>query len=228
MAKWPDGEARHVVHAVDGIAVELVEQAFLDHHPRAAQPFLGRLEDEMHGAGEIRRRGEMLGRAQQHGRVTVMAAGMHLVGVHRGVVELVLLLQVQRIHVGAQTDGLLARPLALQRADHAGRGQPTMDLDSPRLQLVGHDLRGPLLLEGGLGMAMDVAADGGELGRGGGEEIGRETGHGGPCVRPAGQISRRFAASPCDSDSAKPACDRHRVWTRLTAGPSWVAEKGTS
>jgi hypothetical protein len=31
-----------------------------------------------------------------------------------------------------------------------------------------------LLLEGGLGMAMDVAADGGELGRGTGKEIGRE------------------------------------------------------
>ena len=32
------------------------------------------------------------------------------------------------------------------------------------LQLVGHDLRGALLLEGGFGMAMDVAADGGQLG----------------------------------------------------------------
>jgi hypothetical protein len=139
----------------------------------------------MHRAGKIRRRRQMLGRAQEHGGVTVMAAGMHLVGVHRGVVELVLLLQVQRIHVGAQANGLLARPVALQRAHHPGRGQTTMDLDAPGLQLVCHDLRGALFLEGGLGMAMDVAADGSELGGGAGEEIGRETGHGGPCVRPA-------------------------------------------
>ena len=45
-------------------------------------------------------------------------------------------------------------------------------------ELVGHDLRGALLLEGGFGMAMDVAADGGELGVIAGKQIGRELGHG--------------------------------------------------
>ena len=182
-----DGEAagrdtRHVVHAVDGVAVELVEQAFLDHHAGAAQPFFGGLEDEMHGAGEVRFCCQMLGRAQQHGGVAVMAAGMHLVGVDRGVVEVVLFLQVQRIHVGAQADRLLAGTLALQGADNSGLGQPAMHLDAPALQLLGHDLRGALFLEGGLGMAMDVAADGGQLSVIASKKIGGESGHEGPRV----------------------------------------------
>ena len=52
-----------------------------------------------------------------------------------------------------------------------------MDLDTPRLQLLRNDVGGALLLEGGLGMAMDVASDGGELSLGGGEHVGCETGH---------------------------------------------------
>jgi hypothetical protein len=59
---------------------------------------------------------------------------------------------------------LLARTLALQGADDAGLGQPTMHLDAPRLELAGHDRGGALLLEGGFRMAMDVAANRGELG----------------------------------------------------------------
>ena len=143
----------------------------------------------MHGAGKVRRGGKMPGRAEQHGGVAVVTAGMHLVGDRRGVVEFVLLLQVQRIHVGAQADRLLPRLPALQGADHAGGGEPAMDLDAPRLQLVGDDLRGPLLLEGRLGMAMDVAADGGEFGSQAGE-LGRgDMSHG-------GETSRRRRALP--------------------------------
>ena len=52
-----------------------------------------------------------------------------------------------------------------------------MDLDAPRGELVGHDLRGARLLEGGLGMAMDVASDGGKLGCEAGETVGGDVGH---------------------------------------------------
>ena len=75
-----DREARHVVHAVNHIARELLEQAFLDHHARATEAFLGGLEDEVDGAAEVGRRRKLPGRAQQHRGVPVMAAGMHLVG----------------------------------------------------------------------------------------------------------------------------------------------------
>ena len=79
------------------------------------------------------RLGEVLRRAQQHRRVPVMAAGMHLAGDRRGVGELVGLVHVERVHVGAQADRApgLARP---QRADHAGLGQAAMHLDAERLR----------------------------------------------------------------------------------------------
>ena len=39
-------------HAVHGAHRKLVEQALFDHHPPSALILLGRLEDEVHGAGE--------------------------------------------------------------------------------------------------------------------------------------------------------------------------------
>ena len=57
-----------------------------------------------------------------------------------------------------------------------------------RGELVGDDLRGARLLEGGLGMAMDVAADGGQLGRQAGETVRGDMGHGGRLAA---------AAEPC-------------------------------
>jgi hypothetical protein len=42
---------------------------------------LGRLEDEAHGAVEVAPRGQQLCRAQQHGHVAVVPAGVHAAGV---------------------------------------------------------------------------------------------------------------------------------------------------
>jgi hypothetical protein len=103
---------------------------------------------------------------------------MHLVGNRRSVVEVVLFLQVQRVHVGAQADRLLAGPRALEGADHTGGGEAAMNLDAPRGELVGNDLRRARLLEGGLGMTMDVAADGGQLGGEAGQTVGSYVAHG--------------------------------------------------
>ncbi len=49
----PDRPARSIVHAVDRVHWEALEQPLLDHDPAAAEPFLRRLKDEMHLAGEI-------------------------------------------------------------------------------------------------------------------------------------------------------------------------------
>ena len=50
---------------------------------------VGRLKDEMHGAVEIARSGEIACRAQEHRRVPVMAAGVHLARVLRAMREAV-------------------------------------------------------------------------------------------------------------------------------------------
>ena len=65
----------------------------------------------------------------------------------------------KRVEVGAQADRALTRPLALQRADDAGLGDPFRDLDAPAAQAVGDELGRSHLLEAHLRMAMDVATD---------------------------------------------------------------------
>ena len=158
-----DLELGPVVHAEDLLAGELVEQPVLHHRLGAAAALLGRLEDEMDGAVEVARRREILGGAQQHRGVAVMAAGMHAALVLAAVIERVVLVHRQGIHVGAQPDGarIVADP---DGADDAGLADAGGDLAAPFLELPGHDLRGPLLLEAELGMGVDVAPDGGELG----------------------------------------------------------------
>jgi hypothetical protein len=73
-----DGQAGHVVHAVDLFDAEALHHAVLDHQVAAAAAFFGRLEDDRDVAGEIARLGEVFGGTEQHRRVAVMAAGMHL------------------------------------------------------------------------------------------------------------------------------------------------------
>ncbi len=94
------------MHAVDLLDAEAVHQAVLDHGLAAGAAFLGRLEDHDGGAGEVARLGEVARRAEQHGGVPVMAAGVHLAGHGRLVGQVVRLLDRQRVHVGAQSDHL--------------------------------------------------------------------------------------------------------------------------
>ena len=105
----PDGEladrqARHVVHAVDLLDAEALDQPVLDHRLAAAAAFLGRLEDDHRRAVEIPRLGEIARRAEEHRGVAVMAAGMHPPVDRRGVGLAGRLAQRQRVHVGAQAD----------------------------------------------------------------------------------------------------------------------------
>jgi hypothetical protein len=68
-------------------------------------------------------------RPQQHGGVTVVAAGVHAAIVAGTVGKQVLLQQRQGIHVGAQGDGAATGAVA-QDADHAGSRQAAMGLDT--------------------------------------------------------------------------------------------------
>ena len=101
-----DRQARHVVHAVDFLDAEALHQAVLHHGVGAAAAFFGGLEDHDGGAVEIARLGQVFGGAQQHGGMTVMAAGMHLAGSSRLVGQVGRLLDGKRVHVGAKADDL--------------------------------------------------------------------------------------------------------------------------
>ena len=89
------------MHAENLLDLEPVHQPVLDHGVGARAPLFGGLEDHDRVAGEIARFGEIAGGAQQHRGVAVMAAGVHLAGVFRGIRQIGRLLDRQRIHVGA-------------------------------------------------------------------------------------------------------------------------------
>ena len=154
--------ARLVVDRKHRVAGELLEQAVLDHRLAAAAALLGRLEDEVHRTLEVAALAQHLGGAQQHGRVAVVAAGMHAAGVLRAMLEVVGLVHRQAVHVGAQADRLHRVALA-QGSHQAGLAEAARHFEAPLLELGGDDVGGAVLLVSKLRMGVDVAADGGDL-----------------------------------------------------------------
>jgi hypothetical protein len=130
-------QARHVVHPVNLLDSETVHHAVLDHRQAARAALLRRLEDEDCIARESTRFGKVAGGSEQHGRVPVMAAGVHLAG-HRRCPQLsAFLVDRQRIHVRAQSNGSLGSfAAALQHGNHPGAANPLHNLvaaESPQL-----------------------------------------------------------------------------------------------
>jgi hypothetical protein len=128
----PQFQPRHVVDGIDAADAEAVHDALFAHHPGPAAVFLGGLEDQRDLAREIPRLGQVFRRPQQHRRVPVMAAGMHLARGGGGMRGPRRLHDRQRIHIGAQPDD---RPLSLpfdDRHDPACR-DPLVQLVDPEL-----------------------------------------------------------------------------------------------
>ena len=117
-----DGKLRPVVHAVHGLHRKAVEQALLHHDAAAALVLLGGLEDEVRRAVEALALRHRARRAEEHRRVAVVAARVHLAFVLRRVRDAGLLVDVQRVEVRAQADRIL-RSAVPQHADHAGAGE---------------------------------------------------------------------------------------------------------
>ena len=155
--------SRQIMQGKDAVAGKAGEQPILDHPHRAALVFLRRLEDQTHRAIEIACLGKVAGKAQQHGCMPVMAAGMHLAGIFRSIGKIGLLRDRQRIHVGAQADGP-ARGAIAEAGDDTGLGDPRRHLEAEAGAFLRHDAGGAFLLEQHLGMRMEVMPDGGEIG----------------------------------------------------------------
>ncbi len=97
-------EIGRVVQSIQFITGEFVEQLVLDHGARAAETFLGRLEDEMHGAVEVFGFRQIARGTQKHGGVAVMTAAVEAAGNGGAPAQVGVFLHRQRVHVGAQPD----------------------------------------------------------------------------------------------------------------------------
>ncbi|MNS28702.1 hypothetical protein D3C72_606890 [compost metagenome] len=199
-----DGAGRHrgpVVHRIDSVHREAVEQAVFDHHARTGQAFFAGLEDQHGGAVEVARLGQVARGADQHGGVAVVAAAVHQTVVGRAPAEVVVLAHGQRVHVGAQADHAAAgRRLAADDADDTGLADALVDLvHAAGAQCFAHAARRVDLFEAELGVGMQVAAKGRDLGVEAGDV--REG--------PAGGLQARRCGSGCDTHlNGLPPCPR--------------------
>ena len=149
--------ARHVVHAKHGVTRKLREQAVFHHLFGAAQAFFSRLKNQVNGAGKRGFLGDVFGRSQQHGGVSVVAAGVHDAGVAAGVRQARGFVDRQGVHVGADADAFAACAF-LELAHHAGAPQSACHVVTPSRQLLGHQVAGAVLLVAHLRVLVDVAA----------------------------------------------------------------------
>ena len=118
----------------------------------------------MDDAIEIPRSGQRFRRAQQHGRMSVMAAGVHHARVLRPVGLIARLLDPERVHIRPERDGAVPLPRPHGRHD-AGAADALGDLfDAERPQLLGHEGRCLSFLEAELGMLMQMPAPADHLG----------------------------------------------------------------
>jgi len=146
------------VQAKHGVHRKLLEQAVGHHHRRPSLRLLGRLEDEMHAAVEIKLvhvLGHVARGAKQHRRMAVVTTSVHQTCRGRAVGKIVLLEQRQGVHVGAQTDRPRTTAFAQGRNDARTR-QPAMDLQPVAAQLARHYIGSAQLIEGKLRVSVQV------------------------------------------------------------------------
>ena len=109
----------------------------------------------------------MLCSCQQHGRVAIVAASVHLAFVLAGVRKGVELLHGQGVDVGTQANAstTLAAVSAVHDADDTGGAHAAVNGDAPVSELLGHHVGCALFFEAQLGVSMNVFANGRNAGR---------------------------------------------------------------
>jgi hypothetical protein len=158
--------------------LRVLEASLLDHHLRAAvladgRRFLRGLEDETDRPGDLgAHAGEQLRHAHEDRGVRIVPAGVH----HAAVLAVPLGADLAReghVHFLGDRQGIHVRPqghdrpgaCALKRADDAGMGDLLDDLvEAEGAQVVGHDLRRARLAIAELGVLVEIAAPGDDLG----------------------------------------------------------------
>ena len=127
----------------------IVEHALLQHQLSPGIDFLGRLEDELHRPGQtIPALGKKNHRAQQPGRMDIMAAGMHHPGIPGPVNAIVFLFYRQGIDIRPQRNDR-SRVCAFQQPDNAGFPAPLDNFHPGLNEDLPDHFRRPVFLETG-------------------------------------------------------------------------------
>ena len=153
-------EGRPHVHPED--AVDSLQAAVGDHRRGAAgEALLVRLEDEADRTRQrVARLREDARGAEEHGGVGVVSAEVSDAGDGTPVGEVVVLLDREGVHVGAEGDalgGARSRVRGGEVGDHAGAPDPLRDLEAGFPQLSRHDAGGAHGVEAEFGVGVDVA-----------------------------------------------------------------------
>ena len=152
-----DRQARPIVHTVDLADGECLHHAVLHHEVAAAAAFFRRLENHRDSASKIAGFGQIFGRAEQHGGVAVVPAGVHEAGVLGGPGLAAGLRDWQRVHVGAQADDRPVAAAALDEGDDARAANAGLDpVAAEFLQLVSDEARGLEHVEQQFGRLMQM------------------------------------------------------------------------
>ena len=153
------------VRGEDGVHVRVLKRARLDHRPGAAHRslLLGGLENELHAAAKlVAHTAEHLRHAEQHGRVRVVAAGVHHAVVLAGEVQAGLLLDGQGVYVRADGHALAGLGALYQR--HRAGGQGTLHaVHAEALEELDYLLGGTEFVVAQLRVAVEVAPPGDHL-----------------------------------------------------------------
>ena len=142
---------------------EALEQVIVDHLPTAAATLLGRLEEQVGGTGEVASFGQIARGTEKHGRVPVMAAGMHATGRARRPRRAGGLLDRQGVHVRAQADRRTGTAPTYDRDDASAADTGVNLVTADGAQLLGDERSGLVLLETELGPLVQVASPSREL-----------------------------------------------------------------
>ncbi len=139
--------------------VDAVHDAGLDELARAARPeLLGVLEDEADLARQlVAPLVQRVQRREQHRRVAVVAAGVHDAGVLGGELEAGLLLDRQRVDVGAERERL-PRPPGAHGRDEARLRRPVELEPFHAAEQLEEERRRLVLLEAQLGVSVQMPA----------------------------------------------------------------------
>jgi hypothetical protein len=153
------------VHAVDLLHAEAVHDAVLHHLGAAAAALFRRLEDDDRGPVEVAGLRQVSGGPEQHRRVAVVAAGVHLARHLRLVGHVRRFKDRQGVHVGPEPDHLAGPgPAAPDHPDDAGPAETGHHLVAAELpESLGDDSGGSVHIEEEFRVLVEILPPGSDL-----------------------------------------------------------------